>query len=301
MSAVLDEVPLGGRVALIRLRSLGDCVLSTPAISLLKTARPDLHIGIVVDDHWAAIYQDNPEIDAVLQPRISALRAFQPSLVLNLHGGSTSARLTMLSGARWRAAWSHFRFRYLYNIHIPKAQSILGVTRTVHTAEHVASAIFSLGVTVQSVPRARLFAKRNPNRSPYAVIHPMASEPAKTWKAEGFRAIATFCKNEANLEPVFLGAPEDDLSAFQDYTIAQGQSLAETMSLIQGASCFIGNDSGPAHIAAAFGIPCTVLFGPSDPAIWGPWCTQSTVLQANPMTRIRVGEVVRAIGTGVHA
>jgi heptosyltransferase-3 len=40
----------------------------------------------------------------------------------------------------------------------------------------------------------------------------------------------------------------------------------------------VGNDSGPAHIAAAFGIPVIAIFGASDPEIWGPWRTQSEVL-----------------------
>ena len=48
-----------------------------------------------------------------------------------------------------------------------------------------------------------------------------------------------------------------------------------------GAQLFIGNDSGPAHIAAAFGVPVVVLFGPSDPVNWAPWRTEAQVL-TNP-------------------
>jgi ADP-heptose:LPS heptosyltransferase len=49
--------------------------------------------------------------------------------------------------------------------------------------------------------------------------------------------------------------------------------------LLRGASLFLGNDSGPAHIAAAFGLPIVAIFGSSDPAIWRPWRTASVVLQ----------------------
>ena len=301
MSAVLDEVPFGARVALIRLRSLGDCVLSTPAIALLKSARPDLRVAVVVDEPWRGVYQGNPDIEAILPPHIRVLRQWRPALVLNLHGGSTSARLTALSGARCRAGWSHFRYPFLYNVPIATAQQILGVTRTVHTAEHVASAMFALGVAVQPVPRARLFAEEeHAPRNPYAVIHAVASAPEKTWSADRFRAVAEFCRSKAGLEPVFLGALGDDLSAFRDHSIAQGQSLRQTMSLIASATCFIGNDSGPAHLAAAFGVPCTVLFGRSDPAIWGPWQTEATVLRSNPISGITVDQVVRTIPVGVR-
>ena len=62
-----------------------------------------------------------------------------------------------------------------------------------------------------------------------------------------------------------------------------------------GAQLFIGNDSGPAHIAAAFGVPVVVLFGPSDPVNWAPWRTEGHVL-TNPdaIGVISVEEVVVA-------
>jgi len=49
---------------------------------------------------------------------------------------------------------------------------------------------------------------------------------------------------------------------------------------LAGASLFVGNDSGPAHMAAALGVPSVVIFGASDPAIWGPWRTVSEVVVA---------------------
>jgi len=297
MTAVLDELPLRANVAVIRLRSLGDCVLSTPALHLLKAARPDLRVAVVVDPAWSAIYEGNPDVSAILPPTVAAVRQFEPALVLNLHGGTTSARLTALSGARWRAGFAHYRFRFLYNIRMPRAQEVLGVERPVHTAEHVASAIFSLGVTVGAIPRAQIFTERSQFATdrPYALIHPVASEPAKTWNAAGFLAVANFLRNEANLEPVFLGGPGDDLAAFREYRIAQGQTLVETKKLVAGARLFFGNDSGPAHLAAAFGVPVTVLFGNSDPAIWGPWRTESTVLSVANIDEICAADAIASV------
>ncbi len=302
MRPVLDELPEGAHVAIIRLRSLGDCVLSTPAISLLKNTRPDLQIAVVADSAWVAVYEDNPDLSAVLSPSLKEIRTWKPHLVLNLHGGTTSVKLTALSGARWRAGFSHFRQRFIYNLHIPRAQEILQVSRTVHTAEHAASAVFALGVPVQKIPRAHVFADAAaPARQAYAVIHAVASESEKTWPAERFLKVASFLQQELGLKPVFVGAPGDDLRAFQAFQIAQRQSLAETKNLISGASLFCGNDSGPAHLAAAFGIPSTVLFGPSDASIWGPWRTRSSVLQAQPISEISVAQAMEAVGQLVTA
>ena len=60
----------------------------------------------------------------------------------------------------------------------------------------------------------------------------------------------------------------------------QGAPLSEIKILLAGASLFVGNDSGPAHMAAAFGVPAVVIFSASDPEIWGPWRTAGEVVRA---------------------
>jgi lipopolysaccharide heptosyltransferase III len=281
---LLDRLPSGSRIAVIRLRSLGDCVLSTPALSLLKMHRPDLKISVVVEPRFAEIFADNPDVD---ETRDSMTRA---DLVLNLHGGTRSMILTALSRAKFRAGFAHHRYSLVYTDKIPTAQEILGVSRRVHTAEHLASAMFWLGVPRQEIPRAKLFSNAAPDRRPYAVIHPFASASGKAWPAARFIEIAKSLK----LEPVFLAGPVDDLEPFRDFQTSR-ESLKVTKSLLSGASLFIGNDSGPAHIAAAFGIPVVVLFGPSDPVTWSPWRTESQVLTAPKITDISVADVLTAV------
>ena len=60
-------------------------------------------------------------------------------------GGTRSAQLTIASRSPTRAGFEHFRFQQIYNVRIPRAQQILNVDRKVHTAEHLASAMFYLG------------------------------------------------------------------------------------------------------------------------------------------------------------
>jgi ADP-heptose:LPS heptosyltransferase len=266
VATVLEDLPRGSRVAILRLRSLGDCVLTTPALHLLKRARPDLEIAVMVEDRFRAVFEDNPDLAAILPPALRPLHSWRPSLCLNLHGGTRSAWLTALCGARWRAGYGHFRHAFVYNAHIPRAQQILGVARTVHTAEHAASAVFWLGV-------------------------PLA------WRPDGFLAVAAHLKH-AGLDPIFIGAGGDDLSAFAAFRTLRGAPLSEIKDLLSGAALFVGNDSGPAHMAAAFGVPVVVLFGESNPAIWGPWRTASEIV---PMAA-EPAQVLQAVARlGVHA
>jgi heptosyltransferase-3 len=292
---ILSHLGKGAHVALIRLRSLGDCVLTTPAIHLLKSHRPDLRIGVAVEPRFSAVFENNPDIDDILPPSLTAVRKFAPSLCLNLHGGTRSTVLTLSSGAQHRAGFAHYRYSNAYNIRIPTAQQILCLSRKVHTAEHVASAIFYLGVPKSDIPRARLFAKPVHSSRPYAVIHPFASDPAKTWPAERFLELAGHLREHAEMDPIFIGSPSDNLAAFHPFRTS-ALPLSETKSLLAGASLFVGNDSGPAHMAAAFGLPVIVLFSNSDHVVWAPWKTQAeTIVAAGGMESVPSARVFQAI------
>jgi hypothetical protein len=90
---VLESLPRGGRVAIVRLRSLGDCVLTTPALDLLKRARPDLRVA----DGGSALpryIRGNPDVEDILAARLARCAAGGRRLCLNLHGGTRSAFLT---------------------------------------------------------------------------------------------------------------------------------------------------------------------------------------------------------------
>ncbi len=291
---VLDQLPEGARVCVVRLRSMGDCVLTTPGLALLKQARPDVEIAVVAEPPFAPVFAGNPAIARILPPYWTAVRAWLPTLCVNLHGGTRSLWLTLMSGAKWRAGFIHHNFTFAYNIKIGRAQNILGVHRTVHTAEHLASAFFALGVPVTDIPRAQLHAGESPMAGRYAVLHPFASSPEKTWPTQRFCELARYLKLW-NVEPVFLAGPGDDASPFFEYRVFR-EPLDRVKALISKATLFVGNDSGPAHMAAAFSVPSVVLFGPSKPAIWGPWQTESEIIVApDGLQHIPVSRAIAAL------
>ena len=293
---ILGQLEAGNRVLFIRLRSMGDCVLTTPALRMLAMHRPDLEIAVMVDPQFAGVYEGLNYV--ILRPSIANAFACHPALCVNLHGGTRSALLTAASRANFRAGFAHFRHPYLYNVKIPRAQQILGEERPVHTAEHVASALFYLGLPIQTIPRADLHVTMPSSRpNPYAALHPFASSAAKTWPAANFVAVGECIKKQMHLEPIILAGPTDDIAPFADFQCVVNAPLDKVKALLQDAALFVGNDSGPAHIAAAFNIPLTVLFGPSDPTTWAPWqATRAQVVTSQgPINGITVDQVQRAI------
>ena len=147
--------------------------------------------------------------------------------------------------------------------------------------------MFWMGVPRTEIPRAQLSAGPATIADAYTVLHPFAATTEKTWPAERFIAAAERLAN-----PIFLAGPDDDPTAFKKFQVYQSAPLAEVKSLIAAAQLFIGNDSGPAHIAAAFGVPSVVLFGPSDPVTWAPWRTEGRVL--TNLDRVSVADVIAA-------
>jgi ADP-heptose:LPS heptosyltransferase len=293
----LDGLPPSGRILVIRLRSLGDCVLTTPALELLRQARPQARIGVAVEPRFAGVFEGNAAVDDLLGPSAAAAARFRADLCLNLHGGTRSIALTLASRARLRAGFAHHYHAWAYNVRIPRAQEILRCHRKVHTAEHLASAMFHLGVPLSEIPRARLFAGPPPRSgAPYAVLHPLASAPEKTWPAARFAEAAAHIESRCGLEPVFIAGPGESLDAFRNWRCVEGAPLSDVKSLLAGASLFIGNDSGPAHMAAAFGLPVLVLFGASDPVAWAPWKTASeTIEAAGGLAHVPASRVIEAL------
>ena len=281
-------------IVLVRLRSLGDTVLATPAFALLRRALPGARIHVAMETRFAGLLSGQPDLDGVLGIEAGAglrgkarflarLRALRPALCVDMHGGSTAAWLTALSGAKWRAGFAHFRQAWAYNVRIPRAQEVLGLPSTarVHTAEHHAAAVFHLGADRGEIPSARLAAPGPREGPPYAVVHAGAAYRTKAWPVDRFRTLAADLAGRHGLRAVFVAGPGDERLASQlpGCDVRAGMPLPDLLSLVAGARLFLGNDSGPAHVAAAFGVPCVVIFGSSDSAAWRPWKTPHRVVE----------------------
>ena len=170
-ASLLADLPAHSRILLIRLRSIGDIVLLTPALHLLKLWRPDLWACVVVERRFRDLLQGNPDVDEVFCPGDGAIKAASHlkaalalrrkdfAVCINLHGGPTSRFLTRMCGARVRVGFEHFRAARGYRILVPDARLILNKP-DIHTAEHQASVFFYLGLPHQDIPRARISVER---------------------------------------------------------------------------------------------------------------------------------------------
>ena len=82
-SSLLPDLPAGARIVLVRLRSIGDVILLTPSLQMLKEWRPDLRVTVVVESRFRELLEGNPDIEELIEPG----------------SGSGAAKIA----ARWRA------------------------------------------------------------------------------------------------------------------------------------------------------------------------------------------------------
>ena len=113
----------------------------------------------------------------------------------------------------------------------------------------------------------------------FAMIHPAAAFDTKQWATENFARVAEELTARGLAVIAIVSAKEKRiLEELVKQTAApviglSDLSLPEVTALAARARLFVGNDSGIAHIAAAGGAPCVVIFGSSNVAHWRPWTT----------------------------
>jgi ADP-heptose:LPS heptosyltransferase len=307
-ASLLADLPARSRILLIRLRSIGDIVLLTPALHLLKAWRPDLWVGVVVEPRFRELLEGHPDVDEILSSgegpikaasrlrAVLALRRKEFAVCINLHGGPTSRFLTRMCGAPIKVGFEHFRSPQHYQILVPDARLILNQP-TLHTAEHQACALFYLGLPRREIPRARIFVSAEHEAwwkhrraslglapgEEYVLIHPTALYATKQWAPAKFAQLGAWLELEMGLRTVFSCGPGEaaTLDAIQKASPSplrrlESDRLGQFAAALTQTRLFVGNDSGPAHMAAALSRPLVVIFGSSSSTIWGPWPRQSS-------------------------
>ncbi len=336
------------KILVLRYRSIGDIVLSTPVLEALKLTFPKARIDMVVDDVFEDVCYGNPYIDyLILHKRdtsgmsrfhrtmtelkfIAKIRKQKYDMVIDLHCGPRSAKLAWLSGARYRVGHRiRMRSKLFYNIPITTG------TVHMHTADVLLQAITAIG-GVQP-PEKKLFLSYRPEEKEFVtdflrkfdvsekdtlvMVHPGARVDIKRLPAEKMGQLVRWMSDELGVKVVFAGSNADiaEIANIVSYSgkrglIATNLKLGHLAALIDSCGLFIGNDSGPMHMAAALGVPIVAFFGPSDPAIWSPLSPHAKVMRNAPlmecqpcdqkncphtgmhcMTKIKLGEAKRAI------
>ena len=292
--------PLDGArsVLVIRHRAAGDLLLTTPALRALRAALPAARIDVLVARGLGSLLEGNPDVTRAIEFDRRSIGS-QAALYLKLARGGYDAVIDLVSNPRsaWMAALTRARVRagidipgrsWAYTVAIPREHegSRGGAPR--YAPEASLDLLRALGVpdqglrlTLQVAPRARqaiegwLRAEGIGPNDPLLACLPAGSWPSKTWIPERFARVMDALAPQG--EVIWLWGPgERDLAESCRALMRERSRLAPSMgwqelaALLSRSSLWVGNDSGPKHVAVALGVPTVTVFGPTHPGTWHP-------------------------------
>ncbi len=292
MSVTIDRSMIE-RILVIKLRAVGDVVLSTVVLKNLREAFPGVSLEFLTEKGGAGILEGNPFLNRlhVYDRRtmtglrlIRMVRSRRYDLVIDLFGNPRTALVTRLSGARYRVG---FRFRtrtYAYNIVVEPRGAI------VHNTQFNLDALEKIGVPVidrslhivpgeqEEASVASFWDRQFPSPTPVVALHSGGGWETKRWPAERFAALADVLQTQYHAVVLLPWGPgeEADVERIRslmktEAIIPPATNLLELAALLRRCSLMVSNDSGPMHIAAAMGTPVLGLFGPTNPRLQGPF------------------------------
>ena len=141
-----------------------------------------------------------------------------------------------------------------------------------------------------------------PPRGTAVVVHPGSGSPRKCWPAERFVELIERLRGEGRQMRVVLG--EVELETWPRQHVERLASVAEVikpatyvdlLDELTNAGGYVGNDSGPSHLAGIIGLPTVALFGPSNPSHWRPIGPRVRIVHAPTLEQIDVARVSDAL------
>jgi ADP-heptose:LPS heptosyltransferase len=306
------------KILLIKLRAIGDVLLSTAVLPDLNAAFPGAEIDFLTEKFCAGVLSGNPFISSVLafDPKaesggslIRRVRKNRYDVVIDLFGNPRSAVVTLLSGARLRVGYRFNWRRLCYNRVVePRGGEV-------HNVEFNRDALRRLDVPagegrplfpIDAVTEAfagEFLAAHNPAGGRIVVLNPGGGWISKRWRPAQFAALGRRISEGDGSRILVVWGPGEEAEANgvgaaigPAAIVAPPTTLKQLGSFLKRASVLVTNDSGPMHIAAALGVPVVAIFGPTVPKLQGPVFTEAEVVTLASLECLGCGYTLCPIG-----
>ena len=274
-------------ILLIRLSSLGDIVLTTPAIRAVRANFPNAYIAMLVAKQSADVLLENPNLDEIITfdrlakdkdtgemwRIVRLLRERKFTLAIDLQRKFRTEMLMYLSGATERVG-----------------KGWLCTTRVLeqgnkHATAHYFDLLHAAGIPAED-PELELFLAESERRDVVQKLKtagvvdarlkvglfPGAGWKLREWMPERFAAIGDRLVQYFDADVLIFGGQKEselvhtvaNLMHTRPIPFAGNLQIRQLAACIEQCNLFVTNDTGPMHIAAAVGTPTVSLFGPGN-------------------------------------
>jgi len=293
-------------IVVIKPCCLGDLLMTTPLLEVIDRAYPQASITYVAGTYSKVVAEHHPAVDTVIDSGtvgipghyslkdymklVGVLRRHHFDLAFVLDRSPMLTLLPWLAGIPRRVGPDSLGRGFSLTNRVAVSSSPAHLQHQVNIYLDLARA---LGLPVNH-PRMRFepteeerLAALPPSPMRVALFPGGGSNPgmeltAKRWPLERYRELARRLVYESGVEVILIGGPDDvalnehlleglDMPAGTILNIAGKTSIGQLAAQLERCALFIGNDSGPMHLAAAVGIPIIAIFGPTSPEEYGPY------------------------------
>lgn len=273
---------------------IGDAIISSGLLHHLVRTYPEARYTVVCGPLAASLFAAVPRLDRVIAVKKQPFDLHWYRLWKELRGTVWDIAIDLR-----RSLVTYFipvRRRYVVGPIEPGVHHVTHLTRLLSLAEPAPPFLFS--GDAHRAAGAALIA----DGAPVLALAPVAATPQKTWPAERFAELARRLTAPGEIcagwRIALFGGPED-AARVQPIRDAIGETinifdepdLLNVQAALARCRAFIGNDSGLAHLAAAAGVPALALFGPTDPARYGPWGGAVVQAPAGDLGRLTAEQV----------
>lgn len=311
------------------LRLIGDVILATSMIDILKRAYPDAAIDFLVNRKTGEFLEKDPRVRKVIYSErfdVGSNRHLEEGeryfweiflkydMAINLNYSDRGSYAVLFSGRRYRVGFHEphrrkdFWKRLLFTHSLPNPINLHRACLCQLVAE-------SLGISVEYLKSAvywdiadqekvRMTLENKGASGEYFVVHPFTRGLHKYWRMEGFAAMSDSMAEKYRLQPIWTSSPAaEEVRLLQDAVshcrikpvVIPGElSLNQMACLLASAKLYVGLDTAVTHLAAAQNVPMVVLFGPSPSVYWFPWSNERPIAEQARIPRgtHRVGNTI---------
>ncbi len=289
---------------------LGDCIMALPMISEAREAHPGATVTVLAPTHLAELFEHNPAVDEIIRVpteyvhglmavmKIKEMLApydFDIGYILPPSFGAAAA--FKLGGVKERIGYIADGRRLL----LSKPLSLPTPLNSTHRSELYFNLLRRATGADLDFTRPKLFLNDEDlqrgrqvlsdfglaSGDKYAAIAFRAVAQSRRWGTENYTGLIKVIISRFNLKVVLIGSAEDkrvgdEIAASagtkEVINLAGKTTLRQAAAILSNARFFVGNDSGPAHLAAAVGIPLVVLSGADDPKETTPLSSHKRLL-----------------------
>lgn len=285
-------------VLILKFDRIGDTFLAEPTIKAIRQLFPQAELTVACSPWNQAVLANNPAIDRLLpifsMPDVQKnswldffkrserkylayfIKTQEASLVIDLQGNPLNVLAMFFSGARLRIGFGPKIFSFLltgrayYCYDQPQSEIYFSLARFLGYTGSLEQPVIYASQAEQS--QAVGFIRDN-SLSNFIVLHIGAGRSYRQWPIDSFAEVAKrLLEKYTSHQIVIVGGLEEDLlfdrlasqskAGHRLVNAADRLSIPATYELIRRARLFIGNESGPGHLAAALGVPTISLMNP---------------------------------------